>query len=81
MNNAISFPVFRKYKNNMIYFKIISQTKWQEVHKIGTNKTVHNFEVKILPDRNFINDMLFDYEKNWDAIEESDYVSFINSGN
>lgn len=73
MKVEINFPQYRKYKNGKSFFKIISPTEWEEIQIIGSQKTNHHFEVKILPDRNFINDMLFDYENNWIKIEENEY--------
>ena len=31
-----------------------------------------------MPDRNFIQDMLFDYATNWDVIEEKEYNEQLN---
>lgn len=73
MNQTIRYPQYRKYKNNKVYFKIISATEWEELHLLGNKVTLHPFVAKILPDRNYIADMTFDYKENWDAIEESEY--------
>lgn len=73
MNEKIHFPQYRKYKNEKSLFKINSLTEWEEIQIIGTKKMVHHFTVKIMPDRNFIQDMLFDYENNWVKIEEREY--------
>ena len=69
-----SFPQYRKYKNEKSFFKISSLTEWEEIQLVGTKKILHHFTVKIMPDRNFMNDMLFDYEVNWVKIEESEYI-------
>lgn len=73
MNQTITYPQYRKYKNNKVYFKIISANEWEELHLLGNKVTLHPFVAKILPDRNYIADMTFDYKENWDAIEESEY--------
>ncbi|OFY87217.1 MAG: hypothetical protein A3F72_17100 [Bacteroidetes bacterium RIFCSPLOWO2_12_FULL_35_15] len=73
--HSITYPQYRKYPNNKAYFKIISATEWEEIQVIGSKSFLHYFTVKILPDRNFIYDMTFDYERNWVAIEESEYES------
>ena len=72
------FPQYRKYKNNKSYFKISSLTEWEEIQIIGSNYLLSKFEVKIMPDRNFIQDMLFDYASNWDVIEEKEYLEQLN---
>jgi hypothetical protein len=74
MNITVVYPQYRKYKNNKVYFKIISSSEWEELHVLGNKIDLHEFTAKILPDRNYIADMTFEYEKNWDAIEEKEYV-------
>jgi hypothetical protein len=69
----MTYPQFRKYHNNKAYFKIISSTEWEEIQIIGSKHILHQFIVKIMPDRNYIYDMTFDYEKNWEKIEEEEY--------
>lgn len=69
----ITFPQYRKYKNERSYFKIPSMNEWEEIQIIGSKCVINKFEVKILPDRNFIQDMLFEYIENWEAIEEKEY--------
>ncbi len=71
MNNQ--FPQYRKYKNNLSYFKIISPTQFEEIKIHGKQKTLHKFEAKILPDRNYINDMLHDYQEFWEKISANEY--------
>lgn len=73
MQASIAYPQYRKYPNNKAYFKIISPTEWEEIQVIGSKYILHQFSVKILPDRNYIEDMTFDYEKNWVKIEEGEY--------
>lgn len=54
------FPVYRKYKNNKHFFKIISNEEFDEISFIGTKPILINHKAKILPDRNFIQDLLQD---------------------
>jgi hypothetical protein len=69
----VIYPQYRKYKNNKAFFKITSEKEWEEIQVLGTKYILHFFTVKILPDRNFIYDMVFDYENNWVKIEEEEY--------
>ncbi len=71
--NTIVYPQYRKYKNNKVYFKIISANEWEELHVLGNKVTLHPFVAKILPDRNYISDMTFDYKDHWELIEEEEY--------
>ena len=75
----IKYPQYRKYKNNKSFFKITSDKEWEEIQIIGSKSILNQFTVKIMPDRNFIQDMTFDYEENWDVIEEDQYESIKQS--
>lgn len=68
-----TYPQYRKYKNNKAYFKIVSATEWEEIRVMGSKYILHRFTVNIMPDRNFIYDMTFDYHNNWEKIEEEEY--------
>lgn len=69
----IKYPQYRKYKNNKSFFKITSEKEWEEIQIIGSRFILNQFTVKIMPDRNFIQDMTFDYKENWDVISEEEY--------
>lgn len=73
MENTITYPQYRKYPHGRTYFKIISASEWEEIGILGSKYTVHHFKVSILPDRNFIYDLTFDYKDNWVKIEEKEY--------
>ena len=76
-DKKISYPQYRKYSNNKSYFKIISADKFEEIKVTGNNKSIHLFEAKILPDRNLIYDMTYDYDNFWVKIEKSEYENII----
>lgn len=73
IQHPIIYPQYRKYPNDKAYFKIISATEWEEIQVVGSKSFLHHFIVKILPDRNYIYDMTFDYKRNWVAIDETEY--------
>jgi hypothetical protein len=77
MTNAsnINYPIYRKYKNNKSYFKIISKEEFEEIQVLGNTYTLHHFKVKILPDRNLIEDLSINYEAHCDIISEKEYVA------
>ena len=60
MSDTLLFPQYRKYKNNKHFFKIVSHTEFEEISFIGNKKIIHTTVAKILPDRNFIADLLND---------------------
>lgn len=73
MISDITYPQYRKYPHERTYFKIISSVEWEELHISKDKATTHSFTAKILPDRNYIYDLTFDYKKNWIAIDEKEY--------
>jgi hypothetical protein len=75
----IKFPVYRKYKNNKNYFKIINASLFEEIRIIGSKKTVMRTEAKLLPEKIFVQDLLFNYHAMADVIGEEEYSSVLNS--
>jgi hypothetical protein len=71
--NKNIYPQYRKYENNKSYFKIISPELFEEIQLLGSKKTMHIFEVKILPDRNYIADLTFNYMGHWIICDENEY--------
>ena len=71
----ITYPQYRKYSNGKAYFKVLSTAKFEEIQLIGNSKTIRLFEVNILPDRNYIHDLTFNYSKHWLICEQSEYES------
>ena len=70
----MEFPIFRKYKNNMSYFKVLSEEAFEELKKEPGGFKLYSVQAKILPDRNFIHDMIFNFEQHWDEIDEAAFV-------
>ncbi|KAA3652390.1 MAG: hypothetical protein DWP98_01305 [Bacteroidetes bacterium] len=77
----IKFPQFRRYSNELSYFKIWSEKKFDEYKITGKKLEKYEFEAKILPDRNYIHDMLYQYEPYWDLINEEEFNAFIAKHN
>ena len=73
----IKFPQYRMYLNGKSYFKIISLSEFDEVQLIGSKKIITSHIVKILPDRNFIMDLLIDYSLFAEEITEKRYFDIL----
>ena len=69
----IIYPQYRKYSNNKSFFKILSPEKFEEIQVLRNKKMLNKFEAKILPDRNFISDLTFDYKKHWLVCDPSEF--------
>ena len=71
---TLLFPVFRKYKNDKSYFKIEDPQSFEEINIMGKSFTIIRHTAKILPDRNLLMDMLYDYHTYWDEITANEYA-------
>jgi len=72
LQKEVVYPQYRKYPNNKSYFKILSPNAFEEIQVLGEKKTFHFFKAEILPDKNYILDLVFNYVPYWvvcDAIE------------
>jgi hypothetical protein len=74
-DKKVTYPQYRKYANEKSYFKIISESKFEEIQVFGNKITLHRFEAKILPDRNYIYDLTFNYSDYWLICNENEYKS------
>ncbi len=70
----MNYPVYRKYPHNRTFFKVLSPEEFEELQIIGHHFSIHHIKAKILPDRNFIYDLIFDYKRNWEEITETEYI-------
>ena len=69
----MNFPLYRKYPNNKSFFKILDADHFDEIKLTGKLIELHHFEAKILPDRNFILDMIEMEGGFWVESSESEY--------
>lgn len=71
----IDFPVYRKYKNNKTYFKIIHPRLFEEIQLIGSKKVIKQTEAKLYPEVLFVNDLVLNYEDRAEVISQEEYDS------
>jgi len=73
----MEFPQYRRYTNGKSYFEISSAEEFTEYQvQFGTLIKSH-FKANILPDRNYISDMLYDYHAHWEEIDRQEFQRFI----
>lgn len=70
---SFSFPQYRMYTNGASYFRINSMEHFDEIKKMPFGFTHYSFQVRILPDRNYIHDMLNCDNNYWVEISESEF--------
>lgn len=73
----MKFPIYRKYKNNKHFFKIMSMNEFEEISFIGKKLIVTLHQVIILPDRNFISDLLNDIGNTAEIATEEEYQQIL----
>ncbi len=69
----ITYPQYRKYPNEKSFFKIISPTQFEEIQILGNKTTLHYFDAKILPDKNFVYDLTFNFSDHWIECDAQEY--------
>ncbi len=77
MNNPfedIQFPQYRRYKNGLSCFKIISPKEFIEKQKIGSKTISNHVHANQFPEQNLIYDMVFSDLA--DVVEEIDFENF-----
>ncbi len=73
------FPQYRMYSNGLSYFEILNESNFIEYKMLGKKVEVYNIEAKILPERNFIQDMLVNEGNHWLIIDEKEFNKFLNN--
>jgi len=73
----IHFPQYRRYKNGLSYFKILSLTEFEEIQVVGEKRIVNKVVATQYPEKVFINDLLFNYEDFAEKIGEMEYEKII----
>ena len=71
---GIKFPVYRKYKNNKSYFKIIHPRLFEEIQIIGTKRIVKQTEARLFPEVVFVKDLIVNFSTMAYEITEEEYL-------
>ncbi len=74
-NKVTQFPQYRRYLNGRNYFCFFSLNQFEEIRGLGSKWIVETQDVKILPDRNLVQDLLFDYARIAEEISAESYAS------
>ena len=75
----MDFPIYRKYSNNKSFFKIVDTDHFEEIKVTGRLFEIHQFEAKILPDRNFIQDMISMDDDYWVDSTSEEFQSALDA--
>lgn len=61
----MNYPVYRKYNGADTWFKIISETEFMEVKRVGSKLLRSHIIAVQFPEKQFIRDMLALHEQRW----------------
>lgn len=75
----MDFPQYRRYQNGLSYFQIVDENSFEEYKLFQGRIEKYLFKASILPDRNFIQDMLHRYEEHWEKISKEDFQTFLRA--
>jgi hypothetical protein len=75
----MNFPQYRRYRNGLSYFRILNESSFEEYKLFQGKVEKYLFKASILPDRNFIQDMLHNYEEHWEEVSEENFQTFITT--
>lgn len=70
----MNFPLYRKYKNNKSYFKVIDLENFQEIKVVGSKYFVSNVRAKVYPEKLFILSLLSTTEPIAESISFAEYA-------
>lgn len=59
------FPIYRKYEGDFSFFKITTENQFIELKKMAGFVTKYEMNAKILPDFQFITDMIEKHNNHW----------------
>lgn len=71
---VIHFPIYRKYKNNKRFYKIINTKEIEELQIIGTQVLINHLTAKQHPEVMFISDLIGNYADFALEISEKEYL-------
>jgi hypothetical protein len=69
----MKFPLYRKYKNNKSFFKIINAQSFEEIQLIGNKRIIKTIEAKLFPEKNFIRDLIYNFQEMAVEIKGEEY--------
>jgi hypothetical protein len=77
VNETISYPVYRKYDGDLSFFKIMDHASFVEIKVMGSHISKYEIKAKILPDFQFITDMINLHNGHWMESNEVEFNRFV----
>ncbi|MAZ37276.1 MAG: hypothetical protein K0U33_00705 [Bacteroidetes bacterium] len=70
----MDFPVYLKFENEKHFFKILSDSEFEEITVIGNKYDIFLFKAEIYPDKVRIQEMIKNENNYWVPIAEEEYL-------
>lgn len=74
-DESTKFPQYRRYKNGLSYFQILSEVEFDEIKILGGKHIKQHVIARRYPEKLFINDLLFNYKDFAEEIKEQEYLA------
>ena len=74
LHENMKFPQYRRYKNGLSYFKILSFKEFEEIKVVGEKHVIDKIIAVQYPEKVFINDLLFNFSEFAEEISEGIYA-------
>ena len=73
----MQFPIYRKYSNNKVFFKVISKEAFDEITLIGSKTILQHINATTYAEKLFIMDMIEMREGNWLGSSDKEFEKFL----
>lgn len=71
----MQFPLYRKYPHGGSFFEILSETEFRELKIVGAFYEIHHIKATILPEYNYVSDLLNNQQGHYVEITGSEFNS------
>lgn len=75
----MNFPMYRKYINGASIFEILSPEEFREVQVIGHFYEIHHIKASILPERNYLIDLINNEDGYYLEMSRDEFLSELKS--
>ena len=69
----MQFPIYRKYSNNKVFFRVISEDAFDEISLIGSKTVLQHIKATTYAEKLYIMDMIEMREGNWLESNEEEF--------
>ena len=73
----MQFPIYRKYSNNKVFFKVISNEAFDEITLIGDKSVLQHIKAITYAEKLYIMDMIEMRENSWIESNQSEFEIYL----